>query len=94
MQYGKFIKGKLVYAPKVVVIDDMNIWNASEEQMLSLGWKLIVFNDMPEDAPTGYYYKPEWEETEVEIIQNWVLTELPEDIDEYEAYQIIVGGLE
>lgn len=94
MQYGKIIKSKLVYAPKVVVIDDMNIWNASEEQMLFLGWKPIVFNDMPEDAPTGYYYKTEWEETEAEIIQNQVLTELPEDIDEYEAYQIIIGGLE
>lgn len=91
--YAKLINGALQAAPKHITIGNENIWNASAEQMLSVGYKLVVFTDAPE-APEGYYYESGWEEKAETIEQTWTLTKLPDDIDEYEAYQIIVGGAE
>ena len=91
--YAKLINGAIRYAPKHITIGNENIWNASAEQMLSVGYKLVVFTDAPE-APEGYYYESGWEEKAETIEQTWTLTKLPDDIDEYEAYQIIVGGAE
>lgn len=91
--YAKLISGALQTAPKHITIGNKNIWNASAEQMLSVGYKMVVFTDAPE-APEGYYYESGWEEKADTIEQTWTLVELPDDIDEYEAYQIIVGGTE
>ena len=73
--------------------DRENIWNASPEQMLSQGWKLVVFTPQPE-APEGYYYSSDWEEYDAEITQTWTLVPLPDDIDDSEALSIILGGVE
>lgn len=89
--YAKLIDGVISYAPKHIAIGDNNIWNASAEQMLSVGYKLVVFSDTPE-APEGFYYELGWDETETEIIQTWTLTPLPDDIDPAEAFDIIFGG--
>lgn len=91
--YAKLIDGVLRLAPKHITIGDVNIWNAPAEQMLTQGWKTVVFTEPPE-APSGYYYEAGWEEDETEITQTWTLVELPDDIDDYEAFQIIVGGTE
>ena len=91
--YATVKNGELLLAPKHITIGTENIWNASAEQMLSVGYKLVVFTDAPE-APEGSYYESGWEEKAETIEQKWTLVELPDDIDEYEAYQIIVGGAE
>ena len=91
--YGKLIDGALQSAPKRLIIDDTQVWNASAEAYLAQGWKPVTFTDAPE-APSGYYYESGWDEQTDAIVQTWTLTELPDDIDEYEAYQIIVGGAE
>lgn len=91
--YAKIINGQLHKAPKKLIVDSVQVWNAPAEAYLAQGWKPVVFTDAPE-APTGYYYESGWTEEDDEIVQTWTLVPLPDDIDEYEAYQIIVGGAE
>jgi len=88
--YGKLIEGELQTAPKKLEINDNCVWNAPSEEYLAQGWKLVRFTDEPE-APTGYYYESGWEETETEIVQTWTLVELPDEVDDAEAFSIIFG---
>lgn len=90
--YAKLIDGALQTAPKHITVDNVNIWNASTETMLSQGWKLVVFTDAPK-APEGYYYESGWEEKDNTIVQTWTLVEIT-DIDDTEALNIILGGTE
>ena len=90
--YAKLIDGALQTAPKHITVDNVNIWNASTETMLSQGWKLVVFTDAPK-PPEGYYYESVWEEKDSTIEQTWTLVELPEP-DADEILNIILGGAE
>lgn len=92
--YGKLIGGELCGAPKKLNGNGMTIWNPPAEIYFAQGWKLVKFIDAPTNPPTGYYYESKWSENENEIIQIWELIELPDDIDESEAYNIIFGGIE
>lgn len=89
--YAKLINDSLRVAPKKLVVGNDQIWNAPAATYLSQGWLPVIFTEAPE-APEGYYYEPGWEEEGNTIVQTWILTKLPDDIDEYEAYNIIVGG--
>lgn len=89
--YGKLIDGNLRIAPKMLHIGSNNVWNPTEEQYNAAGYKPVAFTEMPE-APEGYYYESGWEEQETAIVQTWTLVELPDDIDDAEALQIILGG--
>ena len=51
-----------------------------------------MFTDPSDDPPEGYDYEPGWEEQADSIVQIWALVELPDDIDDAEAYDIIFGG--
>ena len=90
--YGKLIDGVLQFAPKKLPGDGVNVWNPPAEMYLEQGWKPVVFTEAPDDPPAGYYYEGGWEEQGERIVQTWTLTELPEDIDEAEAFGIIFGG--
>ena len=89
--YGKLIDGELYGAPKKLNGDGVNIWNPPAEMYLAQGWKLVVFNDPPDNPPSGYYYEEVWEEQMDEIEQAWTLVPLPDDIDEVELVNILFG---
>lgn len=91
--YGKLIDGELYGAPKKLSGDGVVVYNPPAEMYLEQGWKPVTFVDPPE-APSGYYYESGWEEQTDAIVQTWILTPLPDDIDEAEAYDIIFGGAE
>ena len=91
--YGKLINGNLKIAPNHITVGANNVWNANTEMMRAQGWKPVVFSEPPE-APTGYYYASGWEEQTDAIVQTWTLTEPPDDIDDSEAIDIILGGAE
>lgn len=91
--YGKLIDGNLQIAPKKLPGDGTIVYNPPAEMYLAQGWKPVQFTDEPE-APSGYYYESGWEEQSDAIVQTWTLVELPDDIDEAEAYDIIFGGAE
>ena len=89
--YGKLTDGRLITAPKMLVIGDTKVWNATAEQYSAQGWLLVVYTDMP-TPPEGYGYESGWEQTEDSIVQTWTLVELPDDIDDSEILNIILGG--
>lgn len=89
--YGKLIEGNLTIAPRKLPGDGVVVYNPPEEMYLMQGWKPIQFTDEP-DAPIGYHYEESWEETSDEIVQTWTLVEDPDDIDDAEALEILLGG--
>lgn len=89
--YAKLINGNLTVAPKMLTIGDNHVWNASAADYAAQGWLPVVYTDMP-TPPEGYDYESGWEQTEDSIVQTWTLVELPDDIDDAEALNIILGG--
>lgn len=74
---GKIIDGVLTYPPHRIVIDGMQIFNPTETQLISVGYKLIVETDMPDDAPEEQHYEAQYTDEETQITQSWVLVDNP-----------------
>lgn len=73
---GKIIDGKLTYPPHRIVLDGMQIFNPTETQLFSAGYKEIQETDMPEGpAPEGQHYEAQYTDGETQITQSWVLVE-------------------
>lgn len=88
--YAKLIDGNLRIAPKKLIINDSQVWNASAEDYLAQGWLKVIFTDSPE-APAGYYYESGWEEENDTIVQTWTLME---DVPSAEELLNIIMGVE
>ena len=91
--HAKLIDGNLQIAPKKLPGDGTIVYNPPAEMYAAAGYKPVTFTEAPE-APEGYYYESGWEEQSEAIVQTWILTPLPDDIDDAEAYDIIFGGAE
>lgn len=74
---GKIIDGILTYPPHIIVLDGMQIFNPTETQLVSAGYKSIVETNMPDDAPEGQHYEAKYTDGETEITQSWVLVNDP-----------------
>lgn len=74
---GKIIDGKLTYPPHRIILNGMQIFNPTETQLISVGYKLIVETDMPDDAPEGQHYEAQYTDGEMQITQSWVLVDNP-----------------
>lgn len=72
---GKIIDGKLTYPPHRIVLDGMQIFNPTETQLISAGYKPIVEIDMPDDAPEGQHYEAQYTDSGDTITQSWVLVD-------------------
>lgn len=72
---GKIINGQLTYPPNRIVLNGMQIFNPTEEQLISAGYKPIVEIDMPDDAPDGQHYEAQYTDGETQITQSWVLVD-------------------
>ena len=74
---GKIIDGVLTYPPHRIIIDGMQIFNPTETQLISAGYKPIIETDMPDDAPEGQHYEAQYADGETQITQSWVLVDNP-----------------
>lgn len=74
---GKIIDGKLTYPPHRIILNGMQIFNPTETQLISAGYKLIVETDMPDDAPDGQHYEAQYTDAGDTITQSWVLVDNP-----------------
>lgn len=72
---GKIIDGVLTYPPHRIILDGMQIFNPTETQLISAGYKPIIETDMPDDAPEGQHYEAQYTDGETQITQSWVLVE-------------------
>ena len=74
---GKIIDGVLTYPPHRIILDGMQIFNPTETQLISAGYKPIIKTDMPDDAPDGQHYEAQYTDGETQITQSWVLVDNP-----------------
>lgn len=93
MRYAKLNGGEIDFAPKMITIGGFNIWNATEQQYSSLGYKPVQYADPPE-PPEGYDYEFAWEEDDDEIVQTYTLVEHELTNDEILAILLGEGGEE
>ena len=74
---GKIIDGKLTYPPHRIILNGMQIFNPTETQLISDGYKPIIETDMPDDVPEGQHYESQYTDGETQITQSWVLVDNP-----------------
>ena len=72
---GKITDGVLTYPPHRIVLSGMQIFNPTETQLISAGYKPIIETDMPDDAPEGQHYEAQYTDGKTQITQSWVLVE-------------------
>ena len=73
---GKIIDGVLTYPPHRIILNGMQIFNPTQEQLMQVGYKPITETPMPEDpTPEGQHYEPTYSDTGDTITQGWTLVE-------------------
>lgn len=75
--HGKLQNGFLRSAPKTIVLDGKSINNPLPEELEHLGYKPVVYTDMPE-VTEGKHWESSWEEEENAIRQVWTLADDPD----------------
>ena len=93
--YAKLQNGFLRSAPKTIVLDGKTINNPLPEELEQIGYKPVVYTDMPTGVTDGKHWESEWEEEENAIRQVWTLVDdavYPEpELSAEEALSIIMG---
>ena len=80
--HAKLQNGFLRSAPKTIVLDGRTINNPYPEELEQLGYKPVVYTDMPTEVTEGKHWESSWTEEENEITQVWTL------VDDYDLEQI------
>lgn len=93
--HAKLKNGFLRSAPKTIVLDGRTINNPYDSELEQLGYKQVVYTDMPTEVTEGKHWESSWEEKETEIKQVWTLTDDPvypePELSAEEALNIIMG---
>lgn len=72
---GKITDGKLTYPPNRIILNGMQIFNPTDEQLMQVGYKPITETPIPEEpAPEGQHYEAVYTDGDT-ITQSWVLVE-------------------
>ena len=73
---GKIIDGVLTYPPNRIVLNGMQIFNPTDDQLIQVGYKPITETPMPEEpAPEGQHYEAQYTDAGDTIMQSWVLVD-------------------
>lgn len=83
MKYAKLINQYPQFAPNPMLHDGLWYGNPPGEIYEAEGYKPVRYADPPTEPGEGYQWSETWSETESEIVQGWVLVEVP--ITEEEA---------
>lgn len=93
--HAKLQNGMLRSAPKTVTWNGCTVNNPSADKLVELGYKPVVYTDMPTEVVEGKHYESGWTEEETEIVQTWTLSDDPEypepELSSDEALNIIMG---
>ena len=93
--YAKLQNGFLRSAPKTIVLDGRTINNPFPEELEQLGYKQVVYTDMPTELPEGKHWESSWQEEENVIRQVWTLVDNPvypePELRAEDALNIIMG---
>lgn len=83
MKYAKLISNFPVYASNPILHNGLWYGNPPGSVYEAEGYKPVHFNEQPTEPREGYQWQETWSETDTEIVQGWVLVEVP--ISEEEA---------
>ena len=93
--YAKLSNGFLRSAPKTIVLDGCTINNPYPEELEELGYKPVVYTDMPAEVTEGKHWESGWTEEENAIRLVWTLTDDPiypePELSAEDALNIIMG---
>lgn len=93
--YAELQNGFLRSAPKTIALDGKTINNPLPEELEQLGYKQVMYVDMPTEAVEGKHWESEWEEGENAIRQVWTLVDDPvypePELSAEDALNIIMG---
>ena len=75
---GKIINGQLTYPPHRIILNGMQIFNPTEDQLIQVGYKPITETPVPDEpAPEGQHYESKYTDAGDTITQSWVLVDNP-----------------
>lgn len=77
MKYAKLINDHPSYAPNPIKHDGLWYGNPPGSVYEAAGYKPVTFTEPPTEPGEGYQWSETWSETESEIVQGWVLVEVP-----------------
>ena len=83
MRYAKLINAFPAYAPNPILHNGLWYGNPPGDVYTAEGYKPVRFTEPPTEPGEGYQWQESWSETDTEIVQGWVLVEVP--ITEEEA---------
>ena len=93
--YAKLQNGFLRSAPKTITLDGKTINNPYPEELEQLGYKPVVYTDMPTEVTEGKHWESELTEDENAIRQVWTLVDDPvypePELSAEDALNIIMG---
>lgn len=93
--HAKLQNGFLRSAPKTIVLGGRTINNPYDSELEQLGYKQVVYTDMPTEVTEGKHWESEWTEGETEIRQVWKLVDDPvypePELSAEDALNIIMG---
>jgi len=75
--YAKLINTNLHIAPNPILHNGLWYGNPPGEVYTAEGYKPVVYSDPPTEPGEDYQWSETWSETETEIVQGWVLVEVP-----------------
>lgn len=92
--HAKLQNGCIRSAPKTVQWQGHTVNNPSADKLAELGYKPVVYTDMPTEVTEGKHWESEWEEGDV-IRQVWKLVDDPvypePELSAEDALNIIMG---
>ena len=93
--HAKLSNGFLRSAPKIITLDGRTINNPYPEELEELGYKPVVYTDMPTEVTEGKHWESGWTEEENAIKQVWTMVDDPvypePELNADEALNIIMG---
>lgn len=93
--YAKLENGYLRSAPKTVRWQGHTVNNPSADKLAELGYKPVLYTDMPTEVTEGKHWESGWTEEENAIRQVWTLVDDPvypePELSAEEALNIIMG---
>ena len=73
---GKIIDGNITYPPHRIILNGMQIFNPTDEQLMQAGWKTVTETPIPEDpASEGQHYEAQYADSGDTITQSWILVD-------------------
>lgn len=77
MKYAKLNDGYIVFAPNPILHNGLWYGNPPASVYTAEGYKPVTYTDPPTEPAEGYQWQETWSETDTEIVQGWVLVEVP-----------------